>query len=1085
MATEELEKILSNLLQPDNAVIQQATAQLKETFKQPSALSHLCQVMSQSQNPQIRQFAAVLVRRRLTKHWRKLSATEQDMLKKLVLNTLQQETDHKVSLGLAQLAAVILKNETLEKWPQLLQLIQQGAHSRDLTQLQVGLLLLNCALELDPEVFAPHYKDLLRLFHQTLNNRSQPVTLYYSLRSLSTMAPGLGSDEMNLMSSMVPKVISAIRELIQVNEAQASEVMEVFDELMETEVSIIVQHLSEVVGFCLEVASNPTLGDNLRVKALSCISFLIKLKGKAILKHKLLSPILNALFPIMSAEPPPGQMDAEDEQTEEDIEDRAEVQSPKHFAAQVVDMLALHLPPEKLFPQLTPLMEPAVLSPNPYHRKAGLMCLAVLAEGCGDHIRNKHLQPMLQVVCRALSDESQVVRNAALFALGQFSENLQPDIARYSDDIMPLLLRYLEGVELAHTSHLAKAYYALENFVENLGEKISPYLPALMERMLTTLSCPGSPRTKELAVSAIGAIAQAAQESLLPYFPAVMEHLMGYLLTTREDLRAIQIQSVETLAVLARVMSRDVFLPLAEKCCQLGLDLCDQVDDPDLRRCTYSLFGSLSVVLEDSVSPYLPRITTLMLYSLKSTEGIEPHYGTGSSFLLFDDEEEEAEVEGDENLTDDEDEEDSELTGLSVGNAFMDEKEDSCVALGEIATHASAAFLPFMENCFQEVFKLLECPHINVRKSAFNALGQFCISLHRVCERDPSEAHSAALQKLLSTVLPVYVKGIRVDKERQVVMAILEILGKLVKSCQQEALREPGRLVELCQVIREVLEKKTACQGTDVDEDGDEDDDNEEAEYDAMLIEYAGEAIPILAEVAGGETFAPYFAGFLPLLLNKMKPSSSPSDKSFAVGTVAEAIQGLGRASSAFVPRLLPLLLGAARDQDKEVRSNAVFGLGVLAEHGGEAVHEHYPKLLGVLSSIISQEQNNRVADNVCGAVARMVMANPGGVPLGQVFPVLLRALPLKEDFEEYKTVFSCINFILELNPQQVLQQVGEIVRASSAVLGSKHLPADGQNALVLLLRNFSARCPAEFQMAVLSLPSEAGALVNAAIGST
>lgn len=37
---------------------------------------------------------------------------------------------------------------------------------------------------------------------------------------------------------------------------------------------------------------------------------------------------------------------------------------------------------------------------------------------------------------------------------------------------MPLLMRYLEGVELAHTSHLAKAYYALENFVENLGEHL-------------------------------------------------------------------------------------------------------------------------------------------------------------------------------------------------------------------------------------------------------------------------------------------------------------------------------------------------------------------------------------------------------------------------------------------------------------------------------------------------------------------------------------------------------------------------------------------------------------------------------------
>ncbi|XP_062813347.1 importin-4 [Anolis carolinensis] len=1084
MATVDLERILSALLQPNNAIIQQATAQLKEALKQPQALSHLSHVMSNSQDPQIRQLAAVLVRRRLTKHWKKLSGAEQDMMKTLVLTVLQKETDHKVSLSLAQLAAVILKNETLEKWPQLLHVIQQGARSRDPIQCQVGLLLLHSALELDPELFAPHYKDLLRLFHQTLNIRGQPAALYYSLRSLTTMVPGLGSDEMSLMSSMVPKLLSAIRELISVDETQASEVMEVLDELMETEVSIIAQHATEIVGFCLEIASNRALGDSLRVKALSCISFFIKLKSKTILKQKLLSPILTTLFPIMSAEPPPGQMDAEDEQTEEDIEERAEVQTPKHYAAQVVDMLALHLPPEKLFPQLTLLMEPALLSSNPYHRKAGLMCLAVLAEGCGDHIRKKHLQPMLQVVCRALLDESQVVRNAALFALGQFSENLQPDIANYSDDIMPLLLRYLEGVQLAHTSHMAKAYYALENFVENLGDKIAPYLPSLMERMLTTLSLPGSPRTKELSVSAIGAIAQAAQESIMPYFQAIMDHLMGYLLTTQEDLRPVQIQSVETLSVLATVLKKDIFLPLAEQCCQLGLDLCDRVDDPDLRRCTYSLFGSLATVLEDGIAPYLPRITTFMLYSLKSTEGFETPLGTGNSFLLFDDEEEEAEVEGDESLTDDEEDDDSELTGLSVGNVYMDEKEDACVALGEIATCASMAFLPYMESTFQEITKLLECPHIRVRKSAYEALGQFCISFRHLCERDPSEPHTAAFQKLLSMVMPVYIKGIRGDKERQVVMAILESLAKVVKACQQEGLRDPSRLGELCRVVREVLEKKTTCQGADVDEDGDEDDE-EEAEYDAMLIEYAGEVIPALAAAAGGETFAPYFAGFLPLLLNKMKPSSSSSDKSFAVGTVAETIQGLGQASSAFVPRLLPLLMGAARDTDKEVRSNAVFGLGVLAEHGREPMHEHYPKLLGLLSNLISQEQNSRVADNVCGAVARMVMANPGGVPIGQVFPVLLRGLPLKEDFEEYQTIFRCINFIHKHDPQQVLQQMGEIVHASSAVLGSKNVPAEGQNSLLMLLRNLSVSCPSEFQMAVRSLPSEAGALVSTAVTSS
>ena len=36
-----------------------------------------------------------------------------------------------------------------------------------------------------------------------------------------------------------------------------------------------------------------------------------------------------------------------------------------------------------------------------------------------------------------------------------------------------------------------------------------------------------------------------------------------------------------------------------------------------------------------------------------------------------------------------------------------------------------------------------------------------------------------------------------------------------------------------------------------------------------MLLEHAGEAIPALAAVAGGDAFAPFFAGFLPLLLCK------------------------------------------------------------------------------------------------------------------------------------------------------------------------------------------------------------------------
>lgn len=51
------------------------------------------------------------------------------------------------------------------------------------------------------------------------------------------------------------------------------------------------------------------------------------------LKQKLLSPILQAIFPVLTAAPPPGEQDPEDE--EDDSGDGTDNESPKHCAAQV------------------------------------------------------------------------------------------------------------------------------------------------------------------------------------------------------------------------------------------------------------------------------------------------------------------------------------------------------------------------------------------------------------------------------------------------------------------------------------------------------------------------------------------------------------------------------------------------------------------------------------------------------------------------------------------------------------------------------------------------------------------------------
>lgn len=61
---------------------------------------------------------------------------------------------------------------------------------------------------------------------------------------------------------------------------------------------------------------------------------------------------------------------------------------------------------------------------------------------------------------------------------------------------------------------------------------------------------------------------------------------------------------------------------------------------------------------------------------------------------------------------------------------------------------------------------------------------------------------------------------------------------------------------------------QTTCQGEEDDYEGGENED-EQAEQDAMLVEYAGDLIPSVATTMGGDKFAPYLAGMLQLLITK------------------------------------------------------------------------------------------------------------------------------------------------------------------------------------------------------------------------
>lgn len=113
-----------------------------------------------------------------------------------------------------------------------------------------------------------------------------------------------------------------------------------------------------------------------------------------------------------------------------------------------------------------------------------------------------------------------------------------------------------------------------------------------------------------------------------------------------------------------------------------------------------------------------------------------------------------------------------------------------------------------------------------------------------------------------------------------------------------------------------------------------------------------------------------------------------------------QLICSVGTAIRPFVKHLLPVFSNSIRDSDDEVRSNSVFGLGLLATYGGEEIVRydrknyaissvpctvfvrHYQSILQTLLTVLRiPSQAPRVVDNVCAAFCRMIGSHPEAVP--------------------------------------------------------------------------------------------------------
>ncbi|XP_074787265.1 importin-4-like isoform X2 [Athene noctua] len=706
MAAPDLERLLEALLEPDSGAIRRATAGLREAFADPQTPARLGLLLRAAPRPQVRQLAAVLLRRRLLGRWRRLDPALRQRLPALLAEALERETEHTVTVALAQLGALVLRRGGLGAWGPLGTWAQAAARDPQPGRQEAAMLVLSAALEAAPQALAPHGHALAALCRGALAPGGPPGPVAYSLRALGGLAAMLGGTQTELLRSLLPDILAALKGLLDTDEDRGAEALEVLDEFLEADPGAVTPHLRPLLDLCLQVGGDESRGDPVRVRALATVTFLAQKCPKALLRGGLLGPILGGLLTPLCADPPPGRPDPEEEEEEEGAgqggaEGRAGP-SPRHAAAQALDALAMGLPPEKLLQHLVPLLEPPLRSPRAGARKGALLALGALAGGCGGALRRRYLGPTLGALRGGLGDPESCVRGAAACALRSLADCLQPEVA---------------GV----AGRRCRGRWRLWG-----GPGRPPPRPGTSWRVCSSVwgrgwgrGSPGA-RGHFGGAGARGAPPERGAGTQRPPLPRL--HGRGAAAAPRGP------DPGGSDPPPAAGAPRDA--PAAPP-------------GPG-----FVLAGAVAEALGEGMGPLLPRVVPVLLGTLRRPPPAAPPEAP-DSFLLFDDEDEDEDEEPMEE--EEEEDEEEELIEVEVSVAFAREVEDACEALGEVAEHSRAAFLPFLEPSLEAVMGLVEFPQSGVRGAAYETLGSLCLALGGAPA--PPDGTAPPLERVLEALL--------------------------------------------------------------------------------------------------------------------------------------------------------------------------------------------------------------------------------------------------------------------------------------------------------------------------------------------
>uniref|UniRef100_A0AAX7UDG0 TOG domain-containing protein n=1 Tax=Astatotilapia calliptera TaxID=8154 RepID=A0AAX7UDG0_ASTCA len=975
--------LLGNLMSPDNNVRKQAEETYDNIPGQNKITFLLQAVRDASAAEEVKQMAAVLLRRLLSSSFEEiypgLTVEMQTAIKTELLTGIQQETSPTIRKKICDIAAELSRN-----------LIGIFGNQQQ------------------------HYMEVIkRMLVQCMQDQANPQIRTLAARAAASFVLSNESNTALLkhFADLLPGILQAVNESCYQGD---DSVLKSLVEIADTAPKYLRPNLEETLQLCLRLCADTNLTNMQRQLALEVIVTLSETAAAMLRKH---TAIVAQSVPQMLAM----MVDLEDDDEwamADELEDE-DFDSNAVAGESALDRIACGLGGKIILPMIKQHIMQMLQNPDWKYRHAGLMALSAIGEGCHQQME-AILQEIVSFVLLFCADPHPRVRYAACNAIGQMATDFAPTFQKkFHDKVISALLQTME--DQSNPRVQAHAAAALINFTEDCPksllilylDNLVQHLHVIMVAKLQELIQKGTKLVLEQVVTSIASVADTAEEKFVPYYDMFMPSLKHIVENAvQKELRLLRGKTIECISLIGLAVGKEKFMPDASAVMQLLLktqtDFNDLEDDDPQISYMISAWARMCKILGKEFQQYLP----VVMGPLMKTASIKPEV----ALLDTQDMENISEDDGWEfvNLGDQQ--------SFGIKTAGLEEKATACQMLVCYAKELKEGFVEYTE----QVVKLMVTLALTVSRVRVAAAESMPLLLECARVRGPEY-----LTQMWHFMCDALIKAIGTEPDSDVLSEIMHSFAKCIELMGDGCLNSE-HFEELGGILKGKLEEhfknQELRQAKRQDEDYDEQVEETLQDEDENDVYILTKVSDILHSVFSSykEKVLPWFEQLLQLIVQLICPNRPWADRQWGLCIFDDVVEHCSPSSFKYAEYFLRPMIQSLCDTSPEVRQAAAYGVGVMAQFGGENYRpfctEALPLLVRVIQAADSRSKENvNATENCVSAVGKLMRFRPECVNVNEVLPHWLSWLPLKEDKEEAVHTFDFLCDLIESNNPIVL----------------------------------------------------------------